>query len=185
MDVFGHSVDDEGQSLDAHGNPIDISRYFMLNGSFHEDAQRDAEYNKLLAQIILSEYHRSNVVLSSHLVAFTAFELFRKQHPRLDLFELLRLPPRECRLSYPLFAETVERLRNRILMMQDESKVNISPKISETIEEVIRHGLRNLGIFHSKRPLLRSRTGDVITRDLKTLYYYRNRLDGYNLHEHV
>jgi len=185
MDVFGHSVDDEGQSLDAQGNPIDISRYFMLNGAFHEDTQRDAEYNKLLAQTILSEYYRSNVVLSSHLVAFTAFELFRKQHPRLDLFELLRLPPRECRLSYPLFAETVERLRNRILMIQDEGKVNVSPKMSESIEEVIRYGLRNLGIFHSKRPLLRSRTGDIITRDLKTLYYYRNRLDGYNLHEHV
>jgi glycerol-3-phosphate O-acyltransferase len=50
---------------------------------------------------------------------------------------------------------------------------------------VIRHGLENVGIFHLKRPLLFNKEGNIITRDLNTLYYYHNRLVGYDLEKFV
>ena len=36
----------------------------------------------------------------------------------------------------------------------------------------------NVGIFHLKRPLLKNRDGNIITRDLNILYHYHNRLTG-------
>jgi glycerol-3-phosphate O-acyltransferase len=46
---------------------------------------------------------------------------------------------------------------------------------------VISHGLENVGNFHLKRPLLMDKKGSIITKDLNTLYFYHNRLVGYDL----
>ena len=50
---------------------------------------------------------------------------------------------------------------------------------------MIKHGLDNVGIFHLKRPLLKNKQGNIITRDLNILYYYHNRLVGYDLEKFI
>ena len=46
-------------------------------------------------------------------------------------------------------------------------------------------GLKNVGMYNAKRPLLQNDDGYIITQDLRILYYYHNRLDGFNLEEYV
>ncbi len=181
LDIVGNYVDDQGNSLDSHGRIVDTKDYFVSNGTVTVDRQREDEYTRMLSQKIISEYHRINRVFGSHLVAFVAFELWQKKHPNLDLFGLLRLPEEDLVLQYEEFRAACKRVRKQIYQLREENKVYYATHMGENIDIVIRHGLDNVGIFHLKRPLLMNKEGNIITKDLNTLYYYHNRLVGYDL----
>lgn len=185
LDVMGNPVNGDGDSLDEHDRPIDTRDYFITNGKLSIDRQREDEYTRMLSQKIVKEYHRINRVFASHLVAFVAFNMFQKRHPKLDLFGLLRLPEEDLFLPYEEFRDTCKRVRKQIYRMKIENKVNIASHLKGDIDEIIKLGLYNVGIFHLKRPLLRNRDGNIITRDLNVLYYYHNRLVGYELDKFI
>ncbi|SKC56629.1 1-acyl-sn-glycerol-3-phosphate acyltransferase [Ohtaekwangia koreensis] len=185
LDVMGNYVDDNGNSLDPQGRIIDTRDYFISNEQITIDKQREDEYTRMLSQKIVSEYHRINRVFASHLVAFVAFELWQKKHPKLDLFGLLRLPEEDQVIPYEEFRETCKRVRKQIYKLKDEGKVYHATHLKGNIDLVIRHGLDNVGIFHLKRPLLLNREGNIITKDFNTLYYYHNRLVGYDLEKFI
>lgn len=181
LDIMGNYVDDEGNSLDAQGRIINTRDYFLSNGQITIDKQREDEYTRMLSQRIVSEYHRINRVFASHLVAFVAFEMWQKKHPKLDLFGLLRLPEEDLELDYAEFRQTCKRVRKQIYRLNKDNKANYATHLKGKVDLVISHGLENVGIFHLKRPLLMNKKGNIITRDLNTLYYYHNRLVGYDL----
>ncbi len=185
LDVLGNYVDDDGNSLDAHGRVVNTRDYFVTNHAIAIDKQREDQYTRMLSQRIISEYHRINRVFASHLVAFVAFELWQKQHPKLDLFGLLRLPEEGLELPYEAFRTACRNVRKRIYELKEEKNVNYATHLKGDIDLVIRHGLENVGIFHLKRPLLLNKEGNIITRDLNTLYYYHNRLVGYDLEKFI
>ncbi len=181
LDVMGNYVDDEGNSLDQQGRPIHTRDYFVSNGQITIDKQREDEYTRMLGQRIVSEYHRINRVFASHLVAFVAFELWQKKHPKLDLFGLLKLPEEDLVLDYAEFRKACKRVRKHIYRLKEEGKINHATHLKGKIDLVIRHGMENVGIFHLKRPLLFNKDGNIITQDLSLLFYYHNRLTGYDL----
>jgi glycerol-3-phosphate O-acyltransferase len=185
LDVLGNYVDEDGNSLDPHNRVINPRDYFVTNHQIAIDKQREDQYTRMLSQKIISEYHRINRVFASHLVAFVAFELWQKLHPKLDLFGLLRLPEEDLELPYEEFRKSCKQVRKRIYELKAEKKVNHATHLKGDIDLVIRHGLENVGIFHLKRPLLFNKEGNIITRDLNTLYYYHNRLVGYDLEKFV
>jgi glycerol-3-phosphate O-acyltransferase len=181
LDVLGNYVDDEGNSLDVHDRIINTRDYFVTNEEISIDKQREDQYTRMLSQRIVSEYHRINRVFASHLVAFVAFEMWQRKHPKLDLFELLRLPEEDLELPYEEFKAACKCVRKQIYQLKEEGKVNHATHVKGKIDLVIRHGLENVGIFHLKRPLLFNKEGNIITQDLNLLYYYHNRLVGYDL----
>ncbi|HRJ30466.1 MAG TPA: 1-acyl-sn-glycerol-3-phosphate acyltransferase [Cyclobacteriaceae bacterium] len=185
LDVLGNYVDDEGNSLDVHGRVINTEDYFISSGQLTVDAQRENEYTRMLSQRIVTEYHRINRIFASHLVAFVAFELWQKKHPKLDLFGLLRLPEEELVLDYAEFRKTCKRIRKKIYQLKKEDKANHATHLKGKIDLVIKHGLENVGIFHLKRPLLQNKEGNIITQDLNLLYYYHNRMVGYDLEKFI
>ena len=185
LDIMGNYVDEEGHSMDAHGRLIHTRDYFVSNNQLTIDSQREDEYTRMLSQRIVSEYHRINRVFASHLVAFVAFELWQKKHPQLDLFGLLRLPEEELELDYVEFRKTCKRVRKQIYKLKREGKANHATHVKGKIDLVIQHGLENVGIFHLKRPLLKNKQGNIITKDLSLLYYYHNRLVGYDLEKFI
>lgn len=185
LDIMGNYVDDEGNSMDPQGRFIDTRDYFISNGEITIDKQREDEYTRMLSQKIVTEYHRINRVFASHLVAFVAFEMWQKKHPKLDLFGLLRLPEEDQVLEYEEFRETCKRVRKQIYNLKEENKANHATHLKGKIDLVIRHGLENVGIFHLKRPLLFNKEGNIITKDFNTLYYYHNRLTGYDLEKFI
>ncbi len=185
LDVMGNYVDDEGNSLDAQGRVIDTRDYYISHNDITIDRQREDEYTRMLSQKIVSEYHRINRVFASHLAAFVAFEMWQRQFPKLDLFTFLRLPEEELEIPYEEFRETFKRVRKEIYNLKDEGKVYHATHLKGDVDLVLKHGLDNVGIFHLKRPLLKNKKGNIITQDLNTLYYYHNRLVGYDLEKFI
>ena len=185
LDVLGNYVDEEGNSLDANGGIINTRDYFLTHGKVTVDKQREEEYTRMLSQKVVKEYHRINRVFASHLVAFLAFEMWQKKYPKLDLFSLLRLPEEDLELDYEEFRETFKRVRKEIYRLKDENKVHYATHLKGEADIVIQRGLDNVGIFHLKRPLLKNKKGNIITRDLTVLYYYHNRLVGYDLENFI
>jgi glycerol-3-phosphate O-acyltransferase len=185
LDVLGNYVDEEGHSLDAQGRLIHTRDYFVSNGQITEDKQREDEYTRMLSQKIVSEYHRINRVFSSHVAAFVAFEMWQQKFPKLDLFGLLRLPEEDLELDYAEFRAAFKRVRKRIYELHDKGKVHHATHLKGKVDDVLKLGIENVGIFHLKRPLLLNKKGNIITKDLTVLYYYHNRLVGYDLEQYV
>ena len=186
MDLFGNNVDDKGNSLDKKGNIINIKDYFTVNGVITENNQRDGEYTRMLAEHIIYDFYRYAQCSASHLAAFTGFEIIRKKNGKFDLYSLFRIPVEDFEITYNEFSEVFLKLREIIIAHEAEGKIRVGESLRvHDLNEMIRHGVNNVGTFHAKRPLLFNKEGNVITRDLKTLYYYRNRLDGYGFEKYI
>jgi glycerol-3-phosphate O-acyltransferase len=185
LDVLGNNVNGEGQSIDSNNRLIETRDYFVSNGTVSEDKQREGEYTRMLSQKIVSEYHRINRVFASHLAAFVAFEMWQKKYPKLDLFALLRLPEEDLEIEYAEFRETYKRVRKRVYELHDEGKVYFATHVKGDVDKVLKLGIENVGIIHVKRPLLLNKKKNIITRDLTVLYYYHNRLVGYDLEQFI
>ena len=181
LDLFGNYVNDEGMSIDLHGNRINSRDYFLFKGKISTDVQREEEYTRMLSEVIVNEYHRINRVQSSHLVAFTAFRLICIKYKNLDLYSVLRLPTDEIEIKYSEFKKAFSKLRNRVIELFNEGKVDMATHLTEEIDKVIELGISNVGMYHSRRPLLKNKQGNIITQDINNMYYYHNRMDGYEL----
>ena len=181
LDVLGNYVDDAGNSLDNQGRIIETRDYFVSNSHITDDKQREDEYTRMLSNRIVTEYHRINRVFASHVAAFVAFEIWQKKFPMLDLFSLLRLPEEDLEIDYAEFHETFKRVRKRIYELKAEGRVRHATHLKGNADAVIKLGIENVGVFHLKRPLLINKKGNIITHDLTVLYYYHNRLVGYDL----
>ncbi len=185
MDLFGNNVDNEGNSLNKNGEKIDIKDYFTSFGKITEDFQREREYTRMLGDVVIKEFHKINRVFSSHLVAFVAFTILKKKYSNLDLYDLLRLPKEERVIPFSTFQFNCEKLLKEIFALKAKGEIGTAPHLHDELDKVIAHGLHNVGMYHSKRPLIRTKNGDLTSQDLNTLYYYHNRLTGYGLAKHI
>ncbi len=183
MDIFGHPVDQNGNSLGINNTPVDISAYFKTEGAFKEDPQRDAEYTKMLSEKIVKQYYKYNRVMSSHLIAFCAFEILLRKHRRLDLYGLLRIPEEDRIIPKEQFTKVVFNIREALKKKQELGQVHLAGHMYGDIDRIITHGIMNLGVYHTKDPLFKTKEGDMSSQDMNLLYYYHNRLVGYELEE--
>ncbi len=181
MDVMGNYVDQEGNSLDKWGRIVNTQEYFMSNGKVTVDAQREEEYTQMLGKRIVEEFHKINRVFSSHLVAFVAFELIQAKNDKLDLFDLIRLPQEDLVLNYEEFKSACQRVLDQIFELKAQGKIDSAPHLNRPMDEIIAHGLDNVGMYHAKRPLIKDASGNLSTEDMSLLYFYHNRLHGYGL----
>lgn len=185
LDVMGNYVNEEGESLDAQNRVIQTADYFKTNGEVTEDHQREDEYTRMLSQRIVKEYHSINRVFASHMVAFVGFQMLQKKYGKVDLFSFLRLPEEELELEYEDFRKTFKRVRKALYLMKDQGKINHASHLKGDADVVIKRGLDNVGIFHLNRPLVRNKKGKIVTQQLTLLYYYHNRLVGYDLEKFI
>ncbi len=185
MDVIGNPVDQEGNSKDKYGNTINMADYFISEGRVNTDIQRETEYTGLLAENIIKRFHSDNIVLSSHLLAFAAFEMLCNENPKLDLFGILRLPTDDYIFDYNVLSATVNQLQKTLIIYAEKGKLILSPEIKSSIDELIADGIKHLGTFHIKKPLKRNKSGEVISENFYLLYFYHNRLTGYGLEKWI
>jgi len=185
MDIFGNTVNNEGISFSKMNQEIDVSSYFKLNDKLVDDEQRDFEYTKILSKKIIESYLKENVVLSSHIIAFVAFIMFKKKFKKLDLYALFRLPRDERGIPYLQFQEKVETLLKHLKHMYAEKQLYLAPHLNAAPYEIIKHGLQNLGIYHEKKALVQDTFGEIYCEDMRLLYYYHNRLEGYDLEQFI
>ncbi len=185
MDILGNPVDDEGNSIDKYNRKLEVKEYFTFQDKITVDKQREEEYTRMLASRIVQQYNKIARVFSSHLVAFAAFEILRKRNKQLDLFSLLRLPDEELIITYNELKKGCKSLKNKIIERTEKGEMSVAEHMHEDIDSIIEHGIYNVGMYHSKRPLIKTKSGDITTMDMNLLYFYRNRLDGYGLEKYV
>ena len=69
--------------------------------------------------------------------------------------------------------------------MEGQEKLLLAPDFDNSIENIVATGVKNLGMYHSKRPLILNKEGNIFIQDLNLLYFYHNRLVGYELEDHI
>lgn len=185
LDVIGNPVDAEGQSYDQYGNRLDIEAYFRTQGQVKEDLQRESEYTKILSDRIVERYHKDNIVLTSHLVAFAAFEVLKYQNPRLDLYGLLRLPSDEYVFPKDALYEVIAQLHAVLLDMAQRGEIKLSEQMHWELDKLIEDGMAHLGNYHLTEPLYLDKKGQIVSDNFKLLYFYHNRLENYGLHRKI
>ena len=98
---------------------------------------------------------------------------------------MLRLPEEDLIIDFDEFKSACQKIKNKIAERIEEGRMSQAEHMEDTIDNIIDHGLLNLGMYHSKRPLIKTKKGDITTMDMNLLYFYRNRLDGYGLEKYI
>lgn len=186
MDIFGNEVNARGESIDNTGRKIDITDYFKSNGVLSDDTQRDSEYARMLSEKIVNAFHINNVAMAGHIVAFAAFHYLQNKHQNSDLYSVLRMPEEFRRIPAADLLHSVTVLQQEILKMEKNGKIRLGPISHGPASEFMHYGIKTLGIYHTKRPLIiDKKTGDIQCTDMKLLLYYHNHLVGYGLEKYV
>jgi glycerol-3-phosphate O-acyltransferase len=198
MDALGNFVDLEGRSIDARGKEVHIADYFKpLSTKFgvdtggganlptNQDLQREAEYTKMLAARIVDRFYKDNFVLSSQIVAFTAFNIFKNHNEKLDLYNLLRLPADNYVFPIEDFTAAIDDMKTALEELAEKGRLKLSNEALLPAKELIADGIRNLGIYHANAPLMFNKSGDLESDDFSTLFYYHNHLENYGLTKRV
>lgn len=183
MDIMGNFVDDEGNSIDINGEHIDLRDYFSLDGEVKANAQRENVYTKILGDRILDSYKRNNVVLSSHLLAYSAFKILEKSHDG-DVYSLVNLPKEKSQIEWDYLETIITRLQAALLELESKGKIKLSREVKWEPRRLIEDGIKNLGIYHAQKPLLIN-NDKVWSDSLKVLYYYHNRIKIYDLDKYI
>ncbi len=179
LDLVGNRVDPQGQSLDPRGRPVDPRRYVLSNGVPVHDDQRDKEFTNETAGRIAEAFLRDNVIMSTHVVAWSLFRLLERKNPQLDLYRLIRTGGTTPSLPITDVASEVDRTLTAI------RELSLRPRLGSELEQgdtldIIADALRYFGTYHTQPAAIRQ--GDrVFHKDVKLLYYYGNRLRGYEL----
>jgi glycerol-3-phosphate O-acyltransferase len=185
LDVFGNKVDEEGGSISKIGNKIDIADYFKLNGKIVRDVQRDQQYTQILGDRILKEFKENTVVLSSNLVAYVAFQIIRIRFKQFSVFEILSLPKDETTISEIEFKIVLDRIRDRLKILEKDKKIILSSDLDLPKEELMNIGIEKVGSSHTTYVLKKNKKGVISTQSMKLLYYYHNKLSSYGLDEYI
>ena len=91
------------------------------------------------------------------------------------------MPEEDIAFSYGVFKTACQKVLTKVFELEEEGKLHVAPHLKQDMDLVIAHGLDNLGMYHAKRPLIKNGNNEIVTEDLSLLYFYHNRLDGYEL----
>lgn len=185
MDVLGNFVDMEGRSFDRQGREVNVQEYFMSGDVITADLQREREYTRILGDQIAERFHKDNIVLSSHLVAFATFNILKHQNPQLDLYGILRLPEEDYFFPEELLHYVVRDLQHALFKMEAAGNIKLSEPIKGDITTLIKDGLKRLGTYHGEKPLILNKKKQIVSQNFKVLYFYHNRLENYQLDQEI
>lgn len=175
LDVMGNRVDIEGHSYDTQDKEIDLYKQFINLPAQATTRKRSNDQAKLLSHKIVETYYRINIVLSSHVVAFAAYELAKT-------IKGFSMKPEKITLKHEAFMAALSKAYNALYKLYKQKKIALTPLLLHgQIDAIASDGLSKLGIYHVKPPLAVIKDRDLLIQDLWTLYYYHNRLVGYGL----
>lgn len=176
MDVFGNSVDSNGKSFDYSNKLVNIEDYYKREGKLIEDNQRDMVYTKMLANKVADSYLKYNVVMSSHLIAYAAFECFKNKSNVEEIFDLMKNSEKNSYIDFRQLYEKVEELVVLLKEKANNNEILLSEDFSLSLTDLIKLGMEKLGVFHYEKVLFTDKKNHVKTKDFGILYYYANRL---------
>lgn len=186
MDVLGYKLNADAESIDERNQQVDIREFFSLHGKIEANRQRESVYTRKLADRVVENYERYYVVLTSHLAAYTAFEILRKLHPSMDIYAIMRLPVDMLKIPMPLYRKTYQSILNVLKQMESENQIRLQFELQTlSIDDMIKHGVKYLGSFHAVWPLKFGDQDTIIAKNPMLVFYYHNRLSGFHLEDKI
>lgn len=176
MDVMGNAVDAQGNSIANTGAIVKVEDYYKREGELVYDAQRNLVYTKMLAKKVAKSYLRYNVVFCSHLVAYSAFKAFMEKLEANTVFDLMKYQEKNQSIEFDDMKAHVEKTLAVLLQREKEGKIILTDELKLETEEVIKRGIKKLGVFHDVDVLYKDKKNNIKTGDFGLLYYYANRL---------
>jgi glycerol-3-phosphate O-acyltransferase len=181
LDVFGNEIDQQGESLDAHGRVVDRTRYVLRDGEPVLDRQRDEEYTRELAGSIVRSFERTTVLQATNVLCRVVFDWLKERSPGMDLYRLLRTGGPEDSLPMTQVYERLAHVQARLAALADTGGVVLSPLVRNGDPvEVASHALKLLGSYH-RRPALQRRGDRLFHLDRNLILYYQNRTQPFDL----
>jgi glycerol-3-phosphate O-acyltransferase len=178
LDPFGNKVDDEGGSITPDGRVIDPGTYTMFRGVPTLDPRRDAEYTRELGQVLVGEYERETVLMSTQIVAHALFRRIVQGTPGVDLFGRLRHRG-EVTVKREELVQDVGVMRDRLRDLASRGEVHMS-HLAGTADPaaLVERSFSAWGGYH-RRTIVIEHDGMVTAEDPTMLLYYQNRLVPY------
>jgi glycerol-3-phosphate O-acyltransferase len=181
LDPFGNLVDFKGVSRDPRGREIDTRRYVLVDGAPAAVQQRDEQYTRELGTSVGRAFLRDNVLMATHLVAYATFTLLAELNAETSLYRLLRTGGAYESVAAADVAARLRDLLRIVGSLAAEGKIRLDEDLEDRpAEEVLTHALKLFGTYHSK-PALQRRGNRLYANQMNLLYYYANRLDGYDI----
>lgn len=181
IDVLGNSVQENGISIDKWGREIKLSDYFSEEGKIIQNKQREFVYTKRLAGHIIDSFHKNNIILSSHLLAYVSFKIIKARYPNVDIYDFLNQKDWDTKISYDELKSKTKKLVKKLLMLEEKNELLVENRIRKSFKKILVKGLYYLGAFHNTNVLaFNEQSNTFSSEDLKLLYYYHNRLDTYS-----
>ena len=168
LDVVGHDVDVDGQSYDRD-HVVDLVAY--LSSLTTEDQGQCGHYVNILSRRIVGRYERLNQVLSSHLVAFVAYELIKE-----------RSLEQSMAIGMDHFMALLAAVYQKLSVLYSNGEIDFTPVVMRgNLEAIVSDGLYYLGNQHATPPLAMGGRHVLLVQDKALLLYYHNKLVGYGL----
>jgi glycerol-3-phosphate O-acyltransferase len=181
LDVLGNDVDEAGISRDPRGRALDTRRYFLVDGKPEADEARDSAYARLLASRLRRTYLRDNRVLPTSLTAFVVLALLRRERREPDPFRFLRGVAPDASVDVAVLRAELARAMTDVGKLADASRLRVPAEVRvASADHLMNHALSTFATYHST-PVLERRGSRVYVNDVDLLYYYGNRLSGYDL----
>lgn len=180
LDVVGNHVDEQGASLDPHGRPTDLQRYFTADGALAADHARDAEYTRHVSTRLMEAYARDSFALPTSVLALVLLERLRLDQAQNDLFRLLRALGSDATVPWDVAVADVERACAEIERLAERGAIQMSHDLRAPAPVVVERALDTFARYHA-RPVVTRRGDRVVVSDANLLFYYRNWLEGRGL----
>tara|TARA_B100001250_G_scaffold323142_1_gene286526 strand:- start:595 stop:1131 length:537 start_codon:yes stop_codon:yes gene_type:complete len=166
LDIYGNTVDNEGKPINRNNLSI--------------EKNNKTEILNNLSEKIIDELMVGTVVFSSLILSFTSFEIIRNKFKKMDIQSIMELPEDELTLNINYYKTKYKRVLESIKKLSVKKKIKISDELLLSIDDQIEIGCKNLGLYHAIRPL-ELKKDKIIIKNIKMLFYYRNRLDGFGI----
>ena len=171
-----------GNPIDIYGNSVNKKGSISKNNKviFNNDYSKKAEILNTLSKKIVQEHKSGTQVFSSMLIAFLSFEIINNKYKKLELYNIFKLPDNDLEIEVIYFTKFYNKAIKVIQELASNNKIKLSDEINYPIDKQIKIGCKNLGLYHPIRPV-QLKNNIIKIKNIKMLYYYHNRLVGFNI----
>jgi glycerol-3-phosphate O-acyltransferase len=93
---------------------------------------------------------------------------------------MISLPDDEVTIKLKDFKKYYIKTLKKVDELSFNKKIRKSNELELDIDKQISIGCQKLGLYHTPKPLI-LKDERIIIKNMKMLYYYRNRLDGFGI----
>jgi glycerol-3-phosphate O-acyltransferase len=107
------------------------------------------------------------------------FRYLVHNNPRLDFYQLIRIGAREARIERRALIEVIDRFKKFLAEQEDQGVLRLATTLkNKPADMILDEAVHYLQMFYSKEIVLTS-PDSIHVQDMRLLYYYHNRLSGY------